>query len=41
MEQTVKGAPYVSLARANKLGLTIDSEVLLTAKVIQNFKWEE
>jgi ABC-type uncharacterized transport system substrate-binding protein len=41
MEQTVKGAPYVSLARANQLSLNIDSEVLLTAKVIEKFKWDE
>jgi len=41
MEQTMKGMPYVSLARANKLGIAIDSEILLTAQVIQNFKWEE
>jgi len=41
MEQTVKGAPYVSLARAKKLNLDIDSDVLLTAKVIEKFKWDE
>lgn len=41
MQQTIKGKPYISLARANKLGLTIDSDILLTSQIVQSFKWEE
>ena len=41
MEPTVKGEPVVNLARANKLGLKIDSDILLTADVINTFSWEE
>jgi ABC-type uncharacterized transport system substrate-binding protein len=41
MVPTVKGKPVVSLARAKKLGIPIHSEILLTADVIKNFKWDE
>jgi len=39
-EPTVKGVPTINLARAKKLGITIDSEILLTANVIEKFAWE-
>jgi ABC-type uncharacterized transport system substrate-binding protein len=41
MEPTVKGEPLVSLARAKKLGISIDSDILLTAKVLEKFDWEK
>lgn len=41
MKPTVKGEPVVSLARANKLGIKIKTRILLTAEVIEKFKWEE
>lgn len=41
MKPTVKGEPVVSLARANKLGLKIDSEILLTADVVNTFSWQD
>jgi ABC-type uncharacterized transport system substrate-binding protein len=41
MEPTVKGEPIVSLARAQKLGLQVKSDVLLTATVIEQFEWEK
>jgi ABC-type uncharacterized transport system substrate-binding protein len=41
MEATIKGEPVINLARANKLGLSIDSEILLAADIIEKFSWEE
>lgn len=41
MEPTVKGEPIINLARAKALGLNIDSEILLTAEVVQDFSWEQ
>jgi ABC-type uncharacterized transport system substrate-binding protein len=41
MEPTVKGEPVVSLARANKLGIKIQSDILLSADVIKTFIWEQ
>lgn len=41
MEPTVKGEPVISLARANKLGISIDSGILLTAEVVGEFVWEK
>ena len=41
MEPTVKGEPVFNLARANKAGISIESQVLLTAKVVEKFAWEE
>ena len=38
---TVKGEPVISLARADRLGIKIKSGVLLTAEVINKFKWEQ
>lgn len=40
-EPTTKGQPVISLARAQKLGINIKSSVLLKAKVIEKFAWEE
>lgn len=37
---TAKGRPMISLARARKLGLNIDSGVLLNAQVLPRFIWE-
>lgn len=41
MKPSLKGYPLVSLARANKLGISIKSKVLLTAEVIQRFEWDK
>jgi ABC-type uncharacterized transport system substrate-binding protein len=41
MQSSVKGEPVVSLARAKRLGIRVDSEILLTAKVIDQFEWEK
>jgi ABC-type uncharacterized transport system substrate-binding protein len=41
MEPTIKGEPVISLARAKKLGLSIDSEILLAADIVEKFSWEE
>ena len=38
---TAKGEPIVSLARAKQLGITPTSDVLLTARVITKYKWNE
>ena len=40
-EPTVKGEPVISLARANRLGLTIKSSTLLSATIVEKFAWEE
>lgn len=39
-EPTARGRPMISLARARKLGLAIDSRVLLSAEVLPRFAWE-
>jgi ABC-type uncharacterized transport system substrate-binding protein len=39
-EPTAKGRPMISLARARKLGLAIDSRVLLSAEVLPRFAWD-
>ena len=36
---TVRGKPAVSLARANELGISIDSSLLLSANVIKDYVW--
>ncbi|MCB0129973.1 MAG: hypothetical protein KDD78_03960 [Caldilineaceae bacterium] len=36
---TVRGKPTVSLARANELGISIDSSLLLSANVITDYVW--
>jgi len=41
MVPTTKGLPVISLARAKKLGLNLDAELLLTAEVIQKFEWDK
>ncbi|RJQ84729.1 MAG: hypothetical protein C4519_04360 [Desulfobacteraceae bacterium] len=41
MKPTIKGKPVISLARANRLGLRISTDILLTVQVIQNFQWDE
>jgi hypothetical protein len=33
--------PVVSLARARKLGIRLDAEVLLGAEIIQRFEWDQ
>lgn len=38
-EPTAKGQPMISLARARKLGLSINSGVLLNAQVLSRFTW--
>ncbi|MDB5812886.1 MAG: hypothetical protein JWN23_3 [Rhodocyclales bacterium] len=38
-EPTAKGRPMISLARARKLGLSINSGVLLNAEVLTRFAW--
>lgn len=40
MKPTVKGIPVVSLARANKLGLKVNSGTLLSSEVIQKYDWD-
>ncbi len=40
IEATEKGEPWVSLARARKLGINLNSSVLLTSKVATEFAWE-
>lgn len=41
MEPTRKGQPVLSLARARKLGIPVQTTVLLTAQIIQEFAWEK
>jgi ABC-type uncharacterized transport system substrate-binding protein len=41
MAPTVKGMPVVSLARARKLGIRLDAEILLGAEIIQRFEWDQ
>ncbi len=38
---TTKGQPAINLARARKLGITIDSQTLLTSRVITKYIWED
>jgi ABC-type uncharacterized transport system substrate-binding protein len=41
MVPTAKGLPVINLARARKLGLRVDAELLLSAEVIQGYEWEQ
>jgi ABC-type uncharacterized transport system substrate-binding protein len=41
MKPTIKGQPIISLARARKIGVQVKSSILLTAKVVERFAWEE
>ncbi len=40
MEPTLKGRPVISLARAKKLGLPMNTDVLLSAQVLPTFAWD-
>ncbi|MBN1866718.1 hypothetical protein JW916_05455 [Candidatus Sumerlaeota bacterium] len=40
-EPTVKGKPFINLARARKLGIPIKSDILLSAEVLSEFEWEK
>jgi len=40
-EPTVKGEPCISLARANALNISIKSDLLLVAEIIDSFVWED
>lgn len=40
MRPTLKGQPMINLARAKKLGLTVNTEILLSADVVGGFAWE-
>lgn len=40
IKATTKGEPLISLARAKRLGIKIDTQVLLTSKVVTRFAWE-
>ena len=40
IQPTVKGEAVVSLARANQLGISFPSSILLSAEVIEQFSWE-
>lgn len=41
MVPTTKGLPAINLARAKKLGLRLDADLLLTADVIQHYEWDK
>ena len=41
MVPTTKGVPVISLARARKLGLRLNSDLLLGAEIIQRFEWDQ
>ncbi len=40
IQPTTKGMPVISLARANKLGIRVHSDLLLSAEVITRFDWD-
>lgn len=40
MRPSVKGEPVISLARAKKLGIKVKADLLLTADVVTEFKWD-
>jgi ABC-type uncharacterized transport system substrate-binding protein len=40
MEPTVKGEPMISLARARRLGIPVQTSLLLTARVADRFDWD-
>jgi ABC-type uncharacterized transport system substrate-binding protein len=39
LKPTLKGKPVISLARAKKLGLRINTDILLSSQVVQKFAW--
>jgi ABC-type uncharacterized transport system substrate-binding protein len=41
MEPTTKGEPLINLARAKRIGLKINAQVLLSSKVIEKFEWDK
>lgn len=41
MLPTTKGLPVISLARANKLGIKVHSDLLLSAQIITHFEWNK
>lgn len=41
IEPTEKGAPTVSLAKANKMGIQIESSTLLSSEVVKDFLWNQ
>lgn len=41
MLPTTKGLPVINLARAKKLGINLDAELMLTAEIIPQFDWEK
>lgn len=41
MERTAKGQPGINLARAKALGLKIDSQTLLSSRVLNKYAWEK
>ncbi|MFT5702406.1 MAG: ABC-type uncharacterized transport system substrate-binding protein [Desulforhopalus sp.] len=40
MAPSVKGEPVLSLARAKKLGINVEADILLTSEVVTEFKWD-
>jgi ABC-type uncharacterized transport system substrate-binding protein len=41
MRPSLKGEPVISLARANKLGIRIKANLLLSAEVVTDFHWDK
>ena len=41
MAATVRGQPVINLGRAEDMGLTINSSLLLAAKVVTDYAWDE
>lgn len=41
MRPSLKGEPVISLARATKLGIKVQADLLLTAEVVTDFKWDQ
>jgi ABC-type uncharacterized transport system substrate-binding protein len=41
MQPTVKGAPVISLARANALGIKLKSGLLLSSQIVTKFDWDK
>jgi hypothetical protein len=39
MAPSLKGEPVLSLARANKLGIKVEADVLLSSDVVTEFQW--
>lgn len=41
MQPSVKGHPAINLSRAQQLGLTVKSSVLLSSEVVRGYQWEK